>query len=388
MPLDLGSISSQINRMSREAAAWDREERLLEAQRQLRTQDPGALRARLQVERFRTSWLVARPLAGLAAAFPSPTRPTSFSVVAADGSFIAPDRHNPVRYYVINTGTVQLSYGAHPDAQMRSEGQLFHDEEDLYIPHDYKILPIEGARLGMKMALWELRSLLAAARQAPRPRIALRDGSLIFWALQAEEEDVRDRFLRELIGLLNDFRSEDIPLASYVSFPNSRDVINTLRVGLCPDEPVSCDHCTARAEKREPACRPISGLVDRWLFERVLPPGARSDLFESSSEIVQRYGLHSIGFFYLNVGEEIARVEAPRWVLEDATGLGLVHALAYDQARRGGGYPPALKEAHEQAVITTAERRVVEEMVEEAAMQHNVHEPRSAKDRQKKERGL
>ncbi len=388
MPLDLGSISNQVSQMSRDANLSNREMGLAEAQRQLRAQDAAALRARLEAERFRTSGLVARPWATLAATFPPPARPGSYSVVAADGSFIAPDRHNPIRFYVINTGSVHLSYGAHPDAQLRSQGRLFHEEADLNVPHDYKILPIEGARLGVKMALMELDSLLQAVRRAQSPRIALRDGSLIFWALQAEEEEVRDRFLRELIGLLDEFRTEGVPLASYVSFPNSRDVMNALRVGLCPDEPVSCDHCTERAELRRPACEPLAGLVDRWLFERVLLPGYRSDIFESSSPVLGQYGPHAIAFFYLNVGEEIARVEAPRWVLEDERSLGLLHALVYDQAGRGRGYPPALKEAHEQAVISSAERRVVEEMVDEALGQSGVHLRRSAKDFHKRERGL
>ena len=61
---------------------------------------------------------------------------------------------------------------------------------------------------------------------------------------------------------------------------------------------------------------------------------------------------------------------------------------SYDQCVRGRGYPSALKEAHEQAVISTTDRRVVEEMVEESLGRFNIFVGRSAKDRHKRQRGV
>ena len=71
--------------------------------------------------------------------------------------------------------------------------------------------------------------------------------------------------------------------------------------------------------------------------------------------------------------------------------LHLVHALVYDQCLRSPDYPPyppALQEAHEQAVITTAERRLVEELVERALAERGIVYARSAKDRSKRTRGV
>jgi hypothetical protein len=391
MPLDLSAISDQVDRMGEAFVSPDREARILDACNRLHAQDPDDLRAKLDAPKFRTSWLVARPVNALSGSYQSPQRPSNFSVVASDGSFIAPDRHNPVRYYVINTGSIRLTYGAEPDAHLNSQGRLFYEEDDLYIPHDYRIIPVEGSLLGFRMAVLELRSLLDAAQASPEahPLIALRDGSLIVWGLQGEEEEVRDRFLNELVGILGEFQEMEIPLASYVSYPNSRDVVNALRVGMCPDDPVSCDHCTDRVAKREPVCNALGRVIDRWVFDRALPEGYRSDVFSSSAPILEHYGEgNEVDFFYLNVGEEIARVEAPRWVLQEERHLGLLHALIYDQCERGRGYPSALKESHEQAVITAAERRVVEGMVGESLSRHKAHMKRSAKDTQKRERGL
>ena len=72
---------------------------------------------------------------------------------------------------------------------------------------------------------------------------------------------------------------------------------------------------------------------------------------------------------FARLAHEIARVEAPQWVMNDPEMLDRVHSGVYDQCRRSGQYPPyppALIEAHEQAVISTGDRRMVEEMVEKA----------------------
>lgn len=392
MPLDLSAISSQVSRMSRQLVSVDRRSLVEVALRELKTQDVRDLRAKLEAPAFRTSWLVARPLASLADTFAPPGRPRSFSVVAADGSFVPPDRHNPLRYYVINTGTVSLTYGARPDARLGTRSELYYEEDDLYVAHDYKQVPVEGALLGVKMAVAELRALFEAAQKARAsggPLIALCDGSLIFWALQAQEDEVRGLFLAELVALFEEFRTEAIPLASYVSYPSSRDVVNALRVGICPDDPVSCDHCTARQARQEPACQRLGQVIDRWLFEPWLARGHRSDVFESSSPVLRDYGDENrIGFFYLNVGTEVARIEAPRWVLDDDGHLPLLHALIYDQCERERGYPPALKEAHEQAVISYAERRVVEDLIRQSLPDRYAVDLGSAKSAHKRERAI
>jgi NurA-like 5'-3' nuclease len=106
---------------------------------------------------------------------------------------------------------------------------------------------------------------------------------------------------------------------------------------------------------------------------------------------LNQYREHRIQFFYLDVGGEIARVEAPQWVMSDPQMLDLVHASIYDQCQRSGQYPPyppALIEAHEQAVISTAERRTVAEMVEQALAAQGIFYLRSAKDLSKRSRGV
>ena len=59
-------------------------------------------------------------------------------------------------------------------------------------------------------------------------------------------------------------------------------------------------------------------------------------------------------------------MEVPSWVAEDEASLELMHSLIIDQCRRGPGYPVALMEAHEQAVVTGPDRRYFVELVEQA----------------------
>jgi hypothetical protein len=97
-------------------------------------------------------------------------------------------------------------------------------------------------------------------------------------------------------------------------------------------------------------------LSDRRLWEHRLRPGERSPLFTSSAKILAKYGRHRIAFFYLHVGYEVARIEVPMWVAEDAALLDRVHALCFDQAQKGLGYPISLQEAHNQAVVSREDR--------------------------------
>ena len=191
----------------------------------------------------------------------------------------------------------------------------------------------------------------AAALPKDSAALAMLDGTLILWGLEAYPDFIGDTLIRDgLLPALDAMkklnRDRKLALASYISFPRSTDVVNVLRVAVCPRDVPDCDkYC---AEKRK--CDGVAGVRDRDLFEQLLGDGERSALFISPSKIVkERYGEHRIYFFYLKAGDEIARVEIPQWVAEDDALLNLAHGLAYDQCQRGGGYPAALSEAHEQA---------------------------------------
>jgi hypothetical protein len=400
MPLKLGPITAQVNDMTAAATLREQSALLAQARQKLRQEDPAALREHL-VERAKASerripWLVALPTetteGTLADSFSASPAPANFSVVAADGSAIAPDRHSPLLYYVINTGYAVLTYGAHPDAILDSEGNLYFRAEDLYIDPQGQRIPVDGARLGLEMQVQETQALLDAAGKASLPAVALRDGSLIMWPLHSEERTVQAHFLDRFLECLGRFQRASLPVASYISYSNGQDVVNALRVRLCPMQAYDCQNCPLSEADKE-LCTYLGTVRDRHLFsdDDLLASGERSQVFESSSAILERYHAQRIHFFYVNVGGEIARVEAPAWVTGNADTLNLLHAVVMDQCRRSGGYPPyppALMEAHEQAVITAGERRLVQEIVERAMADQGLTYMRSAKDRSKRTRAV
>jgi hypothetical protein len=390
MPLKLDLLGERIAEMVQASAAEDRERWVERARQLLDTVDPGELRAKLEERVVRLPWLVAVPGGNVNGALEVSECPSSFSVVAADGSYIAPDRHSPFRFYVLNTGHAVLTYGEQPSAVLDSSAQFYFQEQDLYLDPLMRSAPVEGARLSAKMCLAELRALLEAAERVKgHPLVALRDGSLITWGLQAEDPAfVQEQFLTEFLGYLDRFHALGIPLVSYISYPGARDVINSLRVWLCTQQEVDCVACPSSGEQE--FCRALREIRDRELFG-FLRDGERSDVFGSKSAILDRYGPHRINFVYMNVGGEVVRLEAPQWVTSDSQTLSLVQALIYDQARRSSTYPPyppALQEAHEQALISAGDRRLVQLLLERSLAEQGIVLGGSAKSGSKERRGV
>ncbi len=396
MPLHIENLQGTIRELARTALERAQTDHMDTARAILRDLDGAALRAKIDQVKERVPWLVARPAdEPPGATYPAPEAPRDYTVVATDGSHIAPDRHSPVQYLVLNVGRVRICYGTHPRADMDSQGRFYFREEDLHIEAGGQQYPIEGNVLGLFMALAELEALAELARRADGPALALRDGSLIFWPLQSEESALQDYFLPRIRRALRTFHDLGVPIASYISYPGARDVVNAIRVWLC-------GHCTRASECGQCSeCRPedtalcawLRPVRDQWLLADALRPGERSAIFESTSAILERYadpdGVdHRILFFYVHTGREIARVEAPAWVMKDPTYRDLVHGLVVDQCRRGNGYPPVLQEAHEQAVITRDDRRVVEYLIEQELARYGMSYTRSLKDWSKRVRGI
>ncbi|MBC7250636.1 MAG: DNA double-strand break repair nuclease NurA [Anaerolineae bacterium] len=391
MPLKLGPIHEQVERMAEAATAPVRQDLLAAAREFFYRVNPAVLLAKLSDRQRQYPWLVAEPLDTLSVTVPAPAPPTDFSVIAADGSFIPPDRHSPLRFYVINTGHAVLTYGRYPDAHLDSSGRLYFEDAELYLDPTGQRIPIEGERLGVRMAVEEMKALREALGLASLPAIALRDGSLILWALQRKEEsEVKRAFLEPFLACLDAFLRAEVPVASYISYTGSQEVVNALRVSICQDDPTHCERCSLDTAQQD-LCRFLGTIRDRHLFAGILAPGERSALFRSRSAILEEYREHCVLFFYLNIDGEITRIEAPEWVMTHAPHLDLVHSLVYDQCQRSGDYPPyppVLVEAHEQAVISTTERRMVEQLVEEALARRRIPYIRSAKDRSKRSRGV
>ena len=377
--LDLGPIAGRIADAGKQERA--RQNRATNAAEQARLA-AGEWTGAAQTGRVRssvTSWLVAHTgdAPGARYCVDGDALPPAHVVVAADGSQIAPDRHDGAGSgcYLLNIGTVFLSYGTGQRARLHAVPQVLtiDDEEDDEAGDDGGF---GAAARGLALRrfareLTALAALMAEAKATGLPALALTDGSLIAWQLQPDNRGDSTPAQREALQALKDTlavaQDLQIPLVGYVSGPGSRDVINGLRVGQCASsvdkETVNCFHCPA-PDASTPPCATLRHATDAALFARLLSPGERSATFTAQgqvtgySRILDSYGpAHWPAFFYVNVGAEIARVEIPAWVARDPALVGLAHAVCADQARKGNGYPVALSEAHERAVVREADRQ-------------------------------
>jgi len=390
--LDLIKVVAQVGGMVARLKAGD-EERRKHLQYALdvlcdKSIDFDHLRKRIEDSQRKTTWLVAGLVDGLSQCYKPSSLPLEFTIIATDGSHIDVDRHKPTRCYLINIGAAVIDYGANPGARLDSLPHLYSEPEDLVIaPEKGREQPVEGVLLGIKRSVEEIKYLASLAKELPpnSPALALLDGSLILWGLEAYPEFVTEALLdKGFLPYLEDIRRFNIALASYISFPRSTDVVNALRVTICPYEAPDCDrYCPNKAKN----CDKVAGVQDRELFINLLGHGERSALFISQSSIVQkRYGEHWVYFFYLRVGDEIARIEIPQWVARDEGLLNLTHSLVLDQCQRGLGYPVALAEAHEKAVVTAADREEFWRVVESLLVEEKMPTPTSAKSFSKRTR--
>jgi len=397
MSLDLTKVVSQVGSMvaKLKAGSAERQKRLNYALDILRNQVTDLDYLTRKIASSKTTWLVAGLVDGLDQHYKAPPIPTEFTILATDGSHIDVDRHRSTRCYLINIGTVTLHYGASPSATLDSFPCLYAGDEDLVIaPTGAKgrEQPIEGTLLGIKRSVDECHRLAELAAELPSgsSTLALLDGSLILWGLEAYPEFVTEALLdKGYLSYFNDMRKlnngKRLALASYISFPRSTDVVNTLRVALCPHDPPDCDRYCPQNKQRD--CDMVAGVRDRELFINLLGEGERSALFISQSSVVRKhYGAHQVYFFYLKVGDEIARIEIPQWVARNENLLNLVHTLVLDQCQRGQGYPVALSEAHEKAVVTGADREYFWQLVESSLVEEHLPSLSSAKSRSKRTR--
>ncbi len=366
--LDFTRLSKQVNDFTRlQTDAHSRfRVALQEAGRRLREAPTEWEATRQKIAEARTSWLLAgwtEPPDTVASA---PPRPERHRILSADGSQIVPDRHDAAECYVLNVGTITLPYGVRERPALTTTPAIYAVDDEMLEDTPDGATQFSGKRLSIKRFLAECEALasLTEAQSSETPALALFDGSLILWTLEPEADAFREKSLQTFFAALTKAQKNGVPLVGYISSPQSKDVVNSLKVWACPaHKGAKCDqHCKYRLQRLHPLyvvpeCAGVERVTDAQLFAAVLKPGERSAVFESSSKILAQYPDRlKTRFFYLHTGAEVARIELPRWVTEEAGLLAQVHALAYDQACKGGGYPVALAEAHELAIVRGAER--------------------------------
>lgn len=321
--------------------------------------------------RDRIAFTAAQPIEPLTTRVAIEPAPEAHTVLATDGSQISPSHHEIAYCYLINVGRVILHYGQSRFPVLDSIPEVVYRPEDLYISRQWGISTEEwmGHRRTVAEAL-VLAEVGETARQSSHnfapteesspqgvspPILALVDGSLIYWFLESLPTEARNQILPPILAAWEQLRQQGIPLAGYLSASRSGEGLNFLRLGACPfDQPNCQTHCEGQSDKAP--CSVFSPLRDATFWATELQPGERSPFWRSSADILDLYGDHAVYFCYLNVGAEVARIEVPQWVLADSAQCEMALRMVLTQVQKGYGYPVALAEAHNQAVVRGGDR--------------------------------
>lgn len=300
-----------------------------------------------KVRQISTPWLVPDWYDSLGRVVSIESKIGPYCVLAVDGSQVYPDRHQGSPCYLINIGSVLLQYGQ-PQQKMvtlDSRPTVFTghtNEDDLINGPDL----VNCRRQEFELQVGLAKSIECISNNQSIPFAFLFDGSLIFWHLESKEQNLKDLFLNSYLNLLGEFYRSSILCAGYISLPKSKELVNLVRLELCGFQIEGCDKLEA-----------VNFLVDSSIASFFLPANTRSIVFKSNAKIGSSYPEHLMPhFFYMNVGSEIVRIEVPAWIAFDEKKLDQVVAIILDQSLKGRGYPVALAEAHEQAVVKGPDR--------------------------------
>jgi hypothetical protein len=285
----------------------------------------------------------------------------SHSVFSTDGSQIAPSHHEIAYCYLINIGRIMLHYGQNLHPLLDTLPEIYYKSEDLYASRKWGIRTEEWMSYRRTVAEAEVLAQMACSWVNPPgahldiPNLAMTDGSLIYWFLETLAVEAREAILNPILDSWQQLQQTNIPLIGYISASRSMEAISFLRFPACTYEQPNCiSFC---GEVDNPPCQKIQPLKDVTLWHHILQPGQRSAIFRSNSRILDFYSEQQhIYFCYLHVGTEIARIEFPEWVANNTNLLTQALGITLTQVDKGFGYPVALAEAHNLAVVKGSDR--------------------------------
>ncbi len=382
--LDLVAVAGQVRRMGAGMASLAQETAPRLAQALAAWERAATMGAVLRdrVLAAKTSWLVAEPVEELGAYTVEPV--ADYRVVAADGSQIMPDRHEHLPCFLVNVGVVDISY---PDAtaKLGSRPETFWAPDDVYPLVGGVRQEADPRVVGARRFAAECDALRGSIAHPGPTTIALVDGTLLLWWLEPEpdrlralpDDDVKTQTFDAFSSCITAAAEADALVAGYLSSPRATDVVSMLKVVLCTEDPVDCDKCPYESGQKmwhaqleitgtsllpvpSKPCEEAHPVTDAALHWSLLAPGQRSGRFRSHARVTNAYDV-GIDFVYLNVGREIARLEFPASVTPRK--LDVLCGAVFDQCDKGMGYPVALAEAHEQAVVRAGDRKAFIELV-------------------------
>jgi hypothetical protein len=310
----------------------------------------------------------------LDSAIDPPLPPATATLIAADGSQIMPDRHAAYLYYLINIGGIVYHHGRGPAPQTFTTPQIVYPKDITQIER----FTIGGGDVSIERDLKEIGALAHLAGQHCHEAellLTVLDQRLLYWPIGGA--GVADNAaVTEWGQRMSEIHHWGALLCGYIDRPETNSVLTLLQTLVAvPDEHFNWGSLGTRTATH--------GLVDRYLFSRILQPGQRSKVFLNISPPNVTFAdqdlANEVCFFYLNPGQGIARVDIPRWVAENEQAVTAVHSLLVDQCRILGDYPYIIARADEMAVVTHQEHEELDLMINLAMQRYGLNGRLTAK---------
>jgi len=279
-----------------------------------------------------------------------------YNILGIDGSQIYPDRHYGINCFLLNIGFAEFNYNDHSRVILKSIPSL-------YLEHD---IEYEATQENINFLRTELEFSQGLerckVRQNADPFVFVFDGPLYFGYLNNKPEKIKKHFLSSYISLLNSFYINKIPIIGFLSAPRNKEIINVIKMGLSK-KIIDIGLNTENID--------FKFISDSDFIALFLKPFSRTILFSLSSDLALNYPEHLRPMFcYINCAAEIVRIEFPYWLTKDPNFEHYLNILI-DQCKKGNGYPIALSEAHEQAVVKSSDRNFFYESLSKMSSSYN-----------------
>lgn len=308
---------------------------------------------------------------------PAPPPPDAATIISVDGSQIMPDRHAAYLYYLINVGGIIYHHGSPQQPDIFTIPEIFYPQDDAALDtfnSNSGVVSIERDLAEIKT----LAKMTVANRYDAPPLLSILDQRLLYWPIGTA--GVADNaVITEWGEHMTAMRQAGTNLCGYIDRPGTIAVMTLLRSIQGLDDP--------EFDWKELGKRKITGgLTDADLFRELLNPGERSRIFANISQANDTFArqdpANEVCFFYLNpgtFGSNIARVDIPRWVAEDAAAVTAVHSLIYSQCQLLGDYPYVLARADEMAVVGRQDASELNFMIDVIMERHGLSADITAK---------
>ena len=361
MPIDYQQVYTRIKEIG--AGAKEREKKKEEARELAQNllssfnSEMDALRSKVDSAKAADSNIrCARPLNEfLASHSPVPDSVIQATLIAADGSQIVPNRHDPLQYYVINVGAIamQIGSGNTPEVETDTELRVLDEFDDTYF---------SDSQVALQRDVAERKKLLEMSERYSGTIIALTEGQLELWG-SVDNENAKDfeKSLHDYLHALEEMHKKKIIAGGYVDKPGANWVVKLLEIAGTPQDEL----------KNVRKNRLLAGVTDYWMFSQILDEHERSAVFALQAKSAEKYkDALAIHFFYINVGNKkypkIARVDVPLWVAENKSMLNALHLVLVEQSKIMGNsqqFPYLLHRAHEIAIVTHREKEEIDRLL-------------------------